>query len=125
MPRKPGSLSPEGSGKGSLSLGQSGQGARAVANQRANAGKVAANLYKTTSFGKTNPMISSYKGSLPKLKPMNTYNSTTSTDYTIPIGLGLIGGATVLGSNALKERLKRDAIKKASGKTRKGQSRGR
>ena len=41
MARKPGPLNPEGSGKGSLSLGQSGQGARAVANQRAGAGAAA------------------------------------------------------------------------------------
>ena len=41
MPRKPGPVSPEGSGKGSLSLGQSSQGARAVANQRAGAGAAA------------------------------------------------------------------------------------
>jgi len=41
MARKPGPLNPEGSGKGSLSLGQSSQGARAVANQRAGAGAAA------------------------------------------------------------------------------------
>jgi len=41
MARKPGPLNPEGSGKGSLSLGQSSQGAKAVANQRAGAGAAA------------------------------------------------------------------------------------
>ena len=45
MARKPGPLNPEGSGKGSLSLGQSSQGARAVANQRAGAGQRAADLF--------------------------------------------------------------------------------
>ena len=41
MARSSRNLNPEGSGKGSLSLGQSGQGARAVANQRAGAGAAA------------------------------------------------------------------------------------
>ena len=41
MARSPRNLNPEGSGKGSLSLGQSSQGARAVANQRAGAGAAA------------------------------------------------------------------------------------
>lgn len=83
------------------------------------------NVYKATSFGKTNPMIGSYKGSLPKLKPMDIYNDVTNTNFTIPIGLGLVAAAGAAGTKGLNERRKRDAIKKASVKTRKGQSRGR
>ena len=83
------------------------------------------NVYKATSFGKTNPMIGSYKGSLPKLKPMEIYNDVTNTNFTIPIGLGLVAAAGAAGTKGLNERRKRDAIKKASVKTRKGQSRGR
>ena len=41
MARKPGNLNPEGSGRGSMPLGSSSQGARAAANQRAGAGSAA------------------------------------------------------------------------------------
>ena len=127
MAKGSGKINPD-STAGNARLG-TGRGSNAGRSQPVDAKAfreaIKSNVYKATSFGKTNPMIGSYKGSLPKLKAMNAYNSTTSIDYTIPVGLGLIGGAAVLGSNALKERLKRDAIKKASVKTRKGQSRGR
>ena len=43
MARSPRNLNPEGSGKGSLSMGQSGQNARATANLRAGAGNAAKN----------------------------------------------------------------------------------
>lgn len=46
MPRKPGNISPEGSGRGSMPLGSSSQGAMAAANQRAGAGAKAFQLYQ-------------------------------------------------------------------------------
>jgi len=88
------------------------------------------------------------KGSVPKPKkfappgPMTAYRSAagqrataiarsggvksvTGTNYALPIGLPLIGGAALLGATALNNRMKQAAIKKASVKIRKGQSRGR
>jgi len=60
-----------------------------------------------------------------KYKSPNSYNSTTSTNYSLPLGLGIIGGAAVVGANAAKDNARKAAIKKASTKTRKGQTRGR
>ena len=63
---------------------------------------------------------------LPKsTKPLNSYNSSQSTNYSLPLGLGVIGGAAVVGANAAKDNARKAAIKKASTKTRKGQTRGR
>ena len=63
---------------------------------------------------------------LPKsTKPLNSYNSSQSTNYSLPLGLGIIGGAAVVGANAAKDNARKAAIKKASTKTRKGQTRGR
>jgi hypothetical protein len=63
---------------------------------------------------------------LPKsIKPLNSYNSSQSTNYSLPLGLGIIGGAAVVGANAAKDNARKAAIKKASTKTRKGQTRGR
>lgn len=47
MPRKPGNLNPEGSGRGSMpALGRSSQSTSAAANKRAGAGSRAANLFE-------------------------------------------------------------------------------
>ena len=63
---------------------------------------------------------------LPKsIKSLNSYNSSQSTNYSLPLGLGIIGGAAVVGANAAKDNARKAAIKKASTKTRKGQTRGR
>ena len=67
MARKPGPLNPEGSGKGSLSLGQSGQGARAVANQRAGAGAAAK---AAQAKGRTLAYPDNYKARFAKIDRM-------------------------------------------------------
>jgi hypothetical protein len=60
-----------------------------------------------------------------KKKALKSYNSSQSTNYSLPLGLGIIGGAAVVGANAAKDNARKAAIKKASTKTRKGQTRGR
>jgi hypothetical protein len=67
----------------------------------------------------TDSIIGSYNQS------MKSYNSSQSTNYSLPLGLGIIGGAAVVGANAAKDNARKAAIKKASTKTRKGQTRGR
>ena len=117
MARSPRNLNPEGSGKGSLSMGQSGQNARATANLRAGAGNASRNqmtAYRSAAAQRATA-IARY----------GNVKSVTSTNYTLPFGIPLIAGAALLGSTAAKNRAKQAAIKKASVKTRKGQSRGR
>jgi hypothetical protein len=151
MARKPGNISPDsGAGNARLTIGRSGSNSGRyqtprVANAKLNAIKNAMSKAKParptvdsiigTYKGFKNPTLAQKKifGSvnfkakpLPKsIKPLNSYNSTTSNNYAVPVGLGIIGGAAVIGSNAAKNRARQEAIKRASVKTRKGQSRGR
>lgn len=119
-----------GAGNARLTIGRSGPNSGRtqpvkISNATMNKIYKAMSQPKTTRIT-TDSIIGKYKN-IPQsnLKPLKSFNSTTSNNYSIPVGLGIIGGAAVIGSNAAKNRAKQEAIKKASVKTRKGQSRGR
>ena len=82
MARKPGPLSPEGSGKGSLSLGQSSQGARAVANQRAGAGAAAKAAQAKTKATLANTRLATNKNiSVERVFPSGAYRVTDLSTF--------------------------------------------
>jgi hypothetical protein len=117
-------INPDGAaGNARLTIGRSGPNSGRTQAPRIPDAKLSA-LYKAMNKPKpvrptTDSIIGSYNQS------MKSYNSSQSTNYSLPLGLGIIGGAAVVGANAAKDNARKAAIKKASTKTRKGQTRGR
>jgi len=114
MPRK---ITPDsGAGNARLTIGRSGPNSGRSQTPRVPDAKLNA-LYRAMNKPKpVRPTTDSIIGS---------YNVSKSTNYALPIGIGVIGAAALIGSNSAKDNARKAAIKKASTKTRKGQTRGR
>lgn len=122
MARSPGNLNPD-SKAGNARLG-TGRGSNAGRSQPIPKGS----LPTPKKFAPPSSMSAYRSAAGQKATAIARYGdvkSVTSTNYTLPIGLPIVGGAALIGTTAAKNRMKQAAIKKASVKTRKGQSRGR
>lgn len=128
MPRKPGNLNPDSaSGNAGLRVGRSGPNSGRyrqdiISNVKLQATYKAMNNAKSHKFN-TNSIIGTYKPTTVKSGGMSNFEM-----YGIGVGTGAalgVAGATIANDRYKSEQKRKKAIKKASVKTRKGQSAGR